>query len=226
MNDKARSFNRFLLYFALSSVLILIFTGCSMLSKLSKNSSGVSEKSANENKPKQWYVCKSGSDGKHWDCGSGLDEHKGRESASGAALEPENPPEKTYGARATESDIGKEVETIENQSGEGQENAEQGEEVPQAKTQGSAGRDERQAVYTVQIGAFAGEAKRDLFIEENGLQNLPLAFYESVKDGRTWWVLTHGKFVGANEAREASAKLARDFGLSDTWVRPLNQLKP
>lgn len=83
---------------------------------------------------------------------------------------------------------------------------------------------EIEKLYSVQAGAFAGERQRDEFVAANRLPKALFAYRESIKDGRTWWVLTYGEYGDMAESNAAVTELRDQFGLTDTWVRPLAQL--
>ena len=89
----------------------------------------------------------------------------------------------------------------------------------------SAGSDSP-ATYTIQLGAFASETQRDQFVVDMGMVKATLEYYESRRDGRTWWVITSGRFSTLSNARQEQASLENRYGLSETWVRPLAALVP
>lgn len=192
---------------------VFLLSACSYLSN---------ERAAvvNDSTPQQqWYECGTGADGLGWDCGKG----RSQSGVPGAETEESdtqwsNMSDGSAQQRSTELHTTQSDDQTDNVPDSG--NPTVADEQIRAEALSSI------PIYTIQLGAFAGEAKRDAFVVENSLQNLSLNFYESSKDGRTWWVLTYGDFMTAQEAREEAANLAAEYDLNDTWIRPLAQLKP
>lgn len=216
MNNSIQSLTRLLLF---TFITMSLTSGCSLVSK--------KQNQATENaRSGQWYECARNSEGNGWNCGSG----SGNQARANVAVN------EAVNNEATTEYIAKQPESIEAKTRETgiEAEADSGSEIETEETADAAATKsdsdsssslaEQQGIYTIQVGAFAGETKRDNFIVENDLQALQLSFYESVKDGRTWWVLTYGEFSDISGAKSAAAELDDSYGISDIWIRPLDQL--
>lgn len=151
----------------------------------------------------QWYQCKASTDGSSWDCG------KDAPSA----------PADNYAESRSEFDPEPELTAT------GQEPID---EPTQQDEQESSREVEQEAIadtvnLTIQVGAFAGEAQRYRFVQDNDLTSLKLDYREVVTDGRTWWVLTYGAYEDVEAGKLAQQSLEADYRLQGTWIRPLDQ---
>ena len=201
MNNKGQLLSRFLQCLASIAGFCLLLSSCSLWSKQEPETQ-------QPQRQQGWYAC-TGNDQGAWDCGGQLPP-RGKRIAEKA---PTDLMEDNAAVSSRRNKQGQQAIFL---------NPDNEAVLIEEKNSESA----VSAVYTIQIGAFAGEAKRDEFILENGLSALPLAFFESEKDGRTWWVLGHGEFADIEAARTAQSDLVVDHGISDVWIRPLAQLKP
>jgi len=208
MNNKIQLSSRSLFYVGLVIVLVLIISSCSTVSKQEKQT-------IESKKSKQWYECTSDRDGSGWDCGS--DSAQKTEYSEVINNQPK--------ISSTSNVEFQEKETIDKNTGKAEVGSLESTEISNPEAEPIFVKDKLQNIYTIQIGALAGETKRDNFVQENNLQDVALDFYESIKDGRTWWVLTYGEFSTINEANQASTELAQKYGLVNTWIRPLNDLR-
>ncbi len=93
-----------------------------------------------------------------------------------------------------------------------------------ARVQPGSG-DELSGSFTIQLGAFSSKAKRDDFIDQKGLNNLPLKSFKITSRGRNWWILTYGDYKTRDEAIIAWASVSKKYPPLEIWVRSSESLK-
>ncbi len=81
--------------------------------------------------------------------------------------------------------------------------------------------EERIARYRIQLAAFQTQARRDAYIKSLSIDRSALTLSRSQRAGQTWWLVSYGNYQEYADALEAQTELAQGYGLTDTWIRPL-----
>lgn len=78
------------------------------------------------------------------------------------------------------------------------------------------------ANYSVQIAAFTDRGRRDTYILESPVDRADLILSQGLRSGKTWWLVLYGSYHDYAEALEAQSHLAENYGLTETWIKPLD----
>ena len=76
--------------------------------------------------------------------------------------------------------------------------------------------------YSLQLAAFTVEERRDRYLLEMPIARADLILSQDQGAGQTWWLVLYGNYQEYSEALKVQEYLADNFGILDTWVKPLD----
>lgn len=78
--------------------------------------------------------------------------------------------------------------------------------------------------YTIQLIATSNEAALQRFIGENNLRDSTV-YYQTRKNGGSWFTLIQGSFKSSTLARSAIRKLASSLQIAKPWIKPIADIQ-
>lgn len=87
---------------------------------------------------------------------------------------------------------------------------------------GQIDEDEKVANYSIQLAAFTTEERRNSYLEQIPIARLELILESGQRDGQIWWLVLYGQYQNYQQALEAQEYLVGTYGMTNTWIKPLN----
>ena len=76
--------------------------------------------------------------------------------------------------------------------------------------------------YSVQLAAFTTEERRESFLAQIPVARSELILEKAQRDGKSWWLVLYGGYQNYQQALEGQEYLFGTYGVSNTWIKPLN----
>ncbi|MCC3702723.1 SPOR domain-containing protein [Rouxiella badensis] len=77
--------------------------------------------------------------------------------------------------------------------------------------------------FTLQLSSASQSTSLNNFARQQGLKNYSV--YQTVRDGKPWFVLVSGNYASSADAKRAIASLPADVQAKKPWVKPVHQVQ-